>query len=99
MYYLFKKMQVVDISGEWMYMFSGRLPQLEEDVYMFSRTVRISEITAMEVSYDLFTIKLFVKGLDPFVFLSFQENHSELKPTVQKLVSALGMNPVHFNLQ
>jgi len=90
----------LDISGEWLYMFSGKLPNIdEEEIYMFSRTIRLSEITAMEVSYELYSIKLFVKGLDPFVFLSFQENHSELKPTVQKLVSALGMNPSYFTLQ
>lgn len=99
MYYFFKKMKI-DISGEWIYMFSGRLPHVdEEDIYMFSRTIRLSEITGMEVSYELYTIKLFVKGLDPFVFLSFQENHSEFKTTIQKLVSALGMNPSYFTLQ
>lgn len=89
----------IDISGEWLYMFSGRLPQLEEDIYMFSRTVRISEITAMEVSYDLFTIKLFVKGVDPFVFLSFQDDKANFKPTVQQLSTSLKMHAFFFNLQ
>lgn len=91
---------LLDISGEWIYIFSGKLPQIEEeDVYMFCRTIRLSEITGMEVNYELCTIKLFVKGFESFVFLSFQENLSNFKTTLQKLVTALGMNSKCFTLQ
>lgn len=93
----------VDISGDWMYMFTGsgtRYYSKEEDFfYVFSRTVRISEITGMEVNYELFTIKLFVKGFDTFVFLNFQENKNNFKPELQKIVTCLGMNPTRFSLQ
>ena len=92
----------VDISGDWLYMFTGsgtRYYSKEEDFYVFSRTVRISEITGMEVDYELLTIKLFVKGFDTVVFLNFQQNKSNFKPELQKIVSCLGMNPTHFSLQ
>lgn len=90
----------VDISGEWLYVHSGHVSHIEEsDIYMFVNSIRLKEITAIDVNYQMFSIKLHVNGLEPFFYLSFQTNRSQFKPKLAELVDALGMSRLHFNLE
>lgn len=90
----------VDISGSWLYVHSGHLSHIEEsDIYMFVNAIRLTDISAIDVNYQMFSIKLHVHGLEPFFYISFQTNRSQFKPKLAELVDALGMLRSHFNLE
>jgi|LakMenEpi03Aug12_release.lakeMendotaPanAssembly.Ray.scaffolds.fasta_scaffold298580_2 hypothetical protein len=90
----------VDISGEWLYVHSGHLSHIEEqDIYMFVNAIRLTDISAIDVNYQTFSIKLHVHGLEPFFYITFQTNRHMFKPKLRELVEVLRMNPAQFNLE